>query len=55
MLNKIKKIGAEIDMMKYYKIAKRCILSTHKEFLSYTFTNTPLPPLNEVPTKRSSI
>jgi hypothetical protein len=30
-------------------------LSTHKVYVSYTFSNTPLPPLNEVPTKGFSL
>lgn len=36
-------------------LVSRCTLSTLKDYVSYTFTNTPHPPLNNVPTKGFSI
>lgn len=42
-------------MRNEYKFPKQYTLSTRKEFVSYTYTNIPFPPLEEVPTKRFSI
>ncbi len=38
-----------------FKILAQCTLSALKDYVSYTFTNTPTPPLNNVPKRGSSL
>jgi len=38
-----------------FGVVSQCTLSALKEYVSYTFTNTPPPPLNNVPKRGSSL
>jgi len=40
---------------KTFKLVSDRFLSTFKDYVSYTFTNTPFPPLNNVPKRGSSL
>jgi len=41
------------DYLNYLKVST--VFNENKENVSYTYINTPLPPLNEVPTKGFSL
>ncbi len=45
----------QLATFKSFGIVARCTLSALKDYVSYTFTNTPPPPLNNVPKRGSSL
>lgn len=50
-MNKFIKLKNKLHLIDSIKIS----ISALKDYVSYTFTNTPTPPLNNVPKRGSSL